>query len=134
MALFHHNNRGISYRIERAPFPFDLVLLQSSQLSMEAWNPIVAQLQGQPAAGGRILLCEWYDSQVQAEQLAEDLTRLLQSLALHSVRVVAMEEAVGIVTKAQRQTPNLFEDTLLFSKNPPKGEALEQAISEFCDL
>lgn len=134
MALFQHNNRTIPYRIALAPFHFDVVLLQGSAFEPRLWDPVLESLKDKPYAGGRILTCEWFQAGIGNHQLAEDFVKLMQTLALVSVRVVADGDAVAMVNEAQKILPRLFEKTLFFPAGAPKGETLKRAIFDLCEI
>lgn len=134
MALFQHNSRSIPYQIEFGPFTFDLVLLQSSKFSEDFWRPTKEMLREFEPAGGRILVCDWFDSSGPRSRWADDLGRLISTLGLASVRVVAMEDAVDVAAETARLYSLAFERTLFFPAGGPKGEDLKRAVREFCEL
>lgn len=134
MALFQHGNRSIFYRIDFAPFDFDLVLLQGSRFTPDFWRPILDSFSERPNGSGRIMVCEWFDSQSEASHLTHDFTKLLLTLGLDSCHVIAFDESVAMVNEAQRLHPGLFTKTLLFPVNGPKGAELERKVSEFCGI
>ncbi len=134
MALFQFNNRSIPYHMHLAPFHFDLVLLQSSKATEEMWKPILEDLADRPYAGGRVLTCEWYDSALSNDRLAQDFVKLLQTLALVSVRVAAVDDAVSMVGAAQAIQPRLIERTLFFPEGGPAGEDLKRAVRDLCQF
>jgi hypothetical protein len=132
MAVFQHNNRLIPYRIVLAPFHFDVVLLQSSRQRPDFWDDVLESLEGKEYGGGRILVCEWAEAKLDDKQVASDFVKLMQTLALVSTRVVALDDAVEMVADAQTQQSRLFEKTLLFPEGGPKGEELKRAVLELC--
>lgn len=134
MAVFQFNNRTIPYRIALGPFHFDLVLLQGAKFDSTFWNPTLETFKDRPYAGGRILVCDWFDPKVEDKQLAADFVKLMQTLALVSVRVVAFDEAVEMVAYSQNMQPRLFERTLFFPEGGPKGDALNRAVMDLCQI
>lgn len=131
MAIFLYNNRSIAYQMELAPFAPDLVLLQGSRFGPEYWRPVLEDLSLAEPAGGRILTCDW-SAEAFKEAQGEDLIRLIQTLGLQSVHLVACDDAVDLVASVQKINPALFEKTLLFPVNPPRGEELKRAVRAFC--
>jgi hypothetical protein len=134
MALFQHNSRSIPYHIDFGPFAFDLVLLQSSKFSEDFWRPIKEMLNESEPAGGRVLVCDWFDSSGPRSRWADDLGKLISTLGLASVRIVAMDDAVDVAAEAERLYPGVFDRTLFFPAGGPKGEDLKRAVREFCEL
>lgn len=134
MALFQFNNRSIPYHMHLAPFHFDLVLLQSSKATEALWKPILDDFSTRPYAGGRVLTCEWFDPALSNERLAQDFVKLLQTLALVSVRVAAVDDAVAMVGAAQAVQPRLFERTLFFPEGGPVGDDLKRAVRDLCQF
>ena len=134
MAVFQHNNRSIPYRIELAPFNYDLVLLQSSRSSADFFKPLIASFTDVAYGGGRVLTCEWADGKREDTEVAKDFVNLMRTLALVSVRVVAFGDAVEMVSAAQKLQPSLFEKTLFFPEGGPKDEALTRAVFDLCQL
>ncbi|MGE4131170.1 MAG: hypothetical protein AB7F86_05995 [Bdellovibrionales bacterium] len=134
MAVFQHHDHSIAYSLHHAPFNFDLVLLQGSQFTSDFWKPVLSDLTGQTAAAGRLLICDWYDAKVEDENLAENFIRLVGTIGLNSVRVVAFDDAVEMVAEAQRQHPGLFDKTLFFPQGGPKGDDLTRAVRDLCQI
>jgi len=134
VAVFQFNNRTIPYRIVLGPFHFDLVLLQGSKFRSDFWEPVLSDLKDRPYGGGRILTCEWAEEKAGDKQLAADFVKLMQTLALVSVRAVAFDDAVEMVAEAQNLQPRLFERTLFFPEGGPKGEALNRAVLDLCQI
>lgn len=129
MALFLHNDRAIHYQTSPAPFPADLVLLQGADFSPDYWRSVVGELQSQPPAGGRVLICEWQGAAGLPEPT--DLIGLMQALGLQRLHVVAMDDAAGLVADVQRMMPGLIEKTLLYPSGGPRGEDLTRAVRAF---
>lgn len=134
MALFQFNGRSIPYKIHLAPFGFDLVLLQGSKYTGDFWRPVIQDMETLPTAGGRLLTCDWADAQLDEERITTDFIKLMQTLALTSVRVVAFDDAVELVADVQKQLPGLFDKTLFFPEGGPKGDDLKRAVRELCQL
>lgn len=126
MAVYQANSKSIPYRMDLGPFHFDLVLLQGSQKPLDLWLPLLDDLAKSPYGGGRILTFEW------PGLTGEELVKFMQTLALVSVRVVALDDAVEVVNDAQKLSPRLFERTLFFPEGGPKGEALIRAARDLC--
>ena len=134
MAVFQYNNRSIPYEIQFAPVHFDIMLLQGSEHTPTLWRDVRDSMKELTPQGGRIVTCEWADPKVSDDQLAKDFVRLVQTLGLASVRVVAFDDAVEMVAEAQRLHPGIFEKTLFFPQGGPKGEDLVRMVRELCDL
>lgn len=134
MALFQYNERAIPYRIHLAPFGFDLVLLQGSKFTGEFWRPVIQDMADLPTAGGRLLTCDWADDKFDDQRLTGDFVKLMQTLALTAVRVVAFDDAVELVAEVQRLHPGMFEKTLFFPEGGPKGDELKRAVRELCQV
>src|ERR1044072_9952990 len=135
MAVFFHNNRSTTYQMDLGPFAADLVLLQGSSFTPDYWKPVMAELGAMPPAGGRILTCDWSgESGRPAEEQAEDFVRLVETLGLHSIHIVATDDAAEVVGEAAKRHPDLFNKTLLIPVNVPKGEELARAGRAVCSL
>ncbi|MBX3022977.1 MAG: hypothetical protein KF799_14980 [Bdellovibrionales bacterium] len=131
MAVFQYNNRSISYHLELAPFAADLILLQGSRFDASYWRPVLDELVGGAPAGGRIMTCEWSNEGENRIQ-PEDFVRLVQTLGLQKVHLVACEDAVELIAGVQRLEPAIFEKTLFYPTQVPKGEDLKRAVRVFC--
>ena len=135
MAVFFHNNRSTTYQMDLGPFAADLVLLQGSSFTPEYWKPVMTELGAMPPAGGRIVTCDWAgESGRPTDEQAEDLVRLIQTLGLHTIHIVATDDAAEVVGEAAKKHLNLFNKTLLIPVNVPKGEELARAVRDFCPL
>ncbi len=134
MALFQFNGRIIPYKIQLAPFAFDLVLLQGSKFTGDFWRPVLQDMEKRTNSGGRLLTCDWADQALDDKRVTEDFVKLLQTLSLTSVRVVAFDDAVELVAEAQLLVPGLFDKTLFFPEGGPKGDELTRAVRELCHL
>jgi hypothetical protein len=80
------------------------------------------------------MVCEWSDSKLDDKQVAQDFVKLMQTLALVSVRVVAFDDAVEMVAEAQLMQPRLFERSLFFPEGGPKGDELKRAVFDLCQI
>ncbi len=134
MALFQYNQRIIPYQIHLAPFGFDLVLLQGSKFTGDFWRPVIQDMADLPTAGGRLLTCDWADGKFADERLTQDFVKLMQTLALTSVHVVAFDDAVELVAGAQKLSPGIFEKTLFYPEGGPKGDELKRAVRDLCQV
>lgn len=134
MAVFQYNGRNIAYRTQWAPFPFDLVLLQGSDFTVDYWGPIIGELEKDKPQGGRLVTCEWFDSKLPPERLAEDFVRLLQTLGLSSLHILAVDDAVDVASRAQQLQPHLIQRTLFFPDGGPKGDGLRRAVRDLCQF
>lgn len=131
MAVFFHNNRTIPYDMALAPFAADLFLLQGSRFTADYWKPVLEDLASDGAAGGgRILTLEWPSEGFQAE----DVVRLLQTLGMHNIHLVACDDAVQLIAEVQRLQPALFVKTLFYPTAAPKGDELVQAVRTICPV
>jgi len=133
MAIFFNNNRAISHQMELAPFAADLILLQGSRFSPEYWRPVLEDLGSMPPAGGRILTCDWTDDGFKNIQ-PEDFVKLIHSLGLQQIHLVACDDAVELMSGVQRLQPTIFEKTLFYPNNAPRGEDLKRAVRAFCPI
>ena len=131
MAIFFHGNRSMAYQSHFAPFTHDLLLLQSSRFNPEFWNPVLENLNSDPKAGGRIITVEWSDTKLETSALATDLKNLIRTLGLHSLHVVACDDAVKVVNELEKTFPGVIGKTLLYPINLPRTEDLVRAVSEF---
>lgn len=135
MALFQFNNQTLPYEIHFGPFPFDLVLLQSSRFSSEFWRDVIDGLShGHGHGGGRILVCDWKISEFNLDEQAAHFSRLLQTLGMHGAYVVAFDDAVRMTSTVEKVHPGTFAKTLFFAQGGPKGEPLEKTVKEFCGV
>lgn len=134
MAVYQHGNRSIAYQIEFAPFAHDLVLLQSSRFDAGFWQPVLSNLRDHTPASGRVIVCEWHDSNLNEAQMAADLVGLLKTLGLNAIHVVACDDAVDVVAEIEKQNPGCFENTLFFAQNVPRPDELSRSIREFSQI
>jgi hypothetical protein len=131
MAVFSHGNRTIAYHSQFAPFQHDLLLLQSSRFNPEFWQPVLEDLKEDHMASGRIVTCEWFKKDLDTAALAEDLNNLLQTMGLHSLHVVACDDAVKVVNELERRYPGSVDKTLLYPQSLPKMDDLARTVREF---
>lgn len=134
MAIFQFGAMSIPYQMEFAPFPFDLLLLQGSRFSVEFWRPLLEDLTAQTAHGGRIITCEWNAGGASLHEQAEILNRLISTLGLVRVHVVAFDDAAKLVGELQKVSAASFAETLMFPQGGPKGDMLVRAVREFCGV
>lgn len=134
MAVFFHNGRTLAYQSDFAPFSHDLLLLHGSKFTPDFWQSVLADLQMQPAASGRVVTCEWFEAGRDVDTLARDLCGLVRTLGLHSLRLVACGDAVDLAAAMTRLETDIFVKTLLFSQNVPRGEDLQRAIRDFVKI
>lgn len=133
MAVFLNNHQSLIYHIDKAPFVHDLVLLQDSGSNRQFWLPVLEDFGAQASHAGRVLTCDW-PVDVKVEDLASHFLRLVQTLALHNVHVVAFNDAVAVVDEIQNLQLGTFERTLLFPQGGPRGEEMVSAIRAFCGI
>jgi hypothetical protein len=131
MAVFSHGNRTIAYHSQFAPFQHDLLLLQSSRFHQDFWQPVLEDLKEDLRSSGRIVTCEWYEKDLDTATMAEDLNNLLQTLGLHSLHVVACDDAVKVVNELERKYPGSVSKTLLYPQSLPKVDDLARTVREF---
>lgn len=131
MAIFFHGNRTIAYHSQFAPFAHDLLLLQSSKFNPDYWSPLLEDFKASGTASGRIVTCEWYDPKLDTATLAEDLNNFLQTLGLHTLHVVACDDAVKVITELEKKYPGSIDKTLFFPQPIPRGEEFSRAVKEF---
>lgn len=131
MALYQHGNRSIAYQIEFAPFAQDLLLLQGSRFDTQFWRPVLATFKDHAPSGGRVVICEWFESGLSEVQMAQDLAGLIKTLGLHSLHVVACDDAVDVVAEVEKAHPGRFEKTLLFPQVVPRADELSRSILGF---
>jgi hypothetical protein len=131
MSVYHHANRTIKYNIVPAPFDHDLLLMQGSKYSMEMWRPFLASLIPPAPHRGRVVMLEWHDPQFGPTALVADCERFMRTLGLHSVKIVACEDAVLVARELARHHSDLVADLLVFPDLTPGGEELLTAIRAF---
>ncbi|MGZ3721558.1 MAG: hypothetical protein ACXVA9_01425 [Bdellovibrionales bacterium] len=131
MAVFFHGNRSIAYQSHFAPFAHDLLLLQSSRFNTDFWGPVLEKFDQEPKASGRIITCEWFDAKLDTATMAEDLNNLLQTLGLHTLHVVACDDAVKVITELEKKYPGSVDKTLLFPQSLSRNEELARSVHEF---
>jgi hypothetical protein len=131
MAVFFHGNRSIAYQSRLAPFSHDLLLLQSSRFNADFWNPVLEGLPNHSSGSGRIITCEWFAKDLDTATLAEDLNGFLQTLGLHSLHVVACDDAVKVITELEQRYPGAVDKTLHYPQSHPRMDELTRAVREF---
>ena len=134
MAVFQFNNYSLPYHFEMAPLDFDLLLLQASKAPLGFWDEAVSLLRD--AGGekpGRILTCSWGDWS-EAQGRPREFLRLLQTLGMVRVRVVACGDAVELIEEVQKLQPGIFDRTLLFPLGGPQGPDMLASIRVFCGV
>jgi hypothetical protein len=131
MAVFSHGNRIIAYHSQFAPFQHDLLLLQSSRFNLDFWNPVLEDLKEDQRSSGRIVTCDWHSKDLSLAELVEDLNNLLQTMGLHTLHVVACDDAVKVVNELERKYPGSVTKTLLYPQSLPKMDDLARTVREF---
>lgn len=131
MALFQYNNILLPYQIHFAPFEHDLLLLQGSKFNSDYWLPVLSGWKAENSAGGRIVTCDWQPEGMAGGDLVEYFYRFFLTLGLHSLKVVACDDAAKLVQDLEADFPGSFDESLVFAKNPPRGEDLIRALREF---
>ncbi len=131
MALYQHDGLLLPYQIHFAPFAHDLLLLQGSRFNSDYWIPVLNDWKEEVPAGGRVITCDWQPETVGEGALAEFFHRFFQTLGLHDLFVVACDDAVAVVHKIEADFPGMVNKTLLFPRNPPRGDELKAAVNEF---
>jgi len=132
MAVFQFNNLLLPYEIHFAPFAHDLVLLQGSRFNSDYWRPLLQEWTD--TAGGRVLTCDWQPGGMDVGEQAKYFHRLIQTLGLCRLSVVACDDAVALVEELERDFPGVVSRSLLFARNAPRGDELKRAVNEFCGL
>jgi hypothetical protein len=127
MAVFQYNNLVLPYQVAFAPFPHDLLLLQDSRFTPDFWKPVLEDLSGEPAAGGRIVTCEapWPEP--------EFFDRFISTLGLHNVYTASIGDGTDLVKKLERAEPGRFVKTLFLNQNIKSGD-LAREVRGLCGL
>jgi hypothetical protein len=133
MALFQHGHRSIDYRVEPAPFPQDLVLLQGSKFNTDFWRPVLEALHRAGPGSGRILVCDWSPDGLSDDEAATELQGLIKGLGFSPTDVVACGDAVAAVNTWEKSGEGVSRK-LVFPGLTPKSDELIRQISAFCGI
>ncbi len=130
MSIYHHGNRSIAYQIVPVAFAYDWVMLQDSKAAQTVWNPLIAALGTAKPSRGRMIILDWFDANLDTASLVEDGVRMMRTLGLQTVKLVACGDAGALAKELRRLHSDLVEGQLLYPGVMPDAGELSAAMRD----